>query len=62
LIIAVPVAPRNILKSLNQVANDVIVSYILQRILWLSALFYENSAQIGDDEIKEIMKRYGYNI
>jgi predicted phosphoribosyltransferase len=62
LIIAVPVAPRNILKSLNQVANDVIVSYILQRILWLSALFYENSAQIGDDEIKEIIKRYGYNI
>jgi hypothetical protein len=24
--------------------------------------FYENSAQIGDDEIKEMMKRYGYNI
>jgi predicted phosphoribosyltransferase len=24
--------------------------------------FYQNFAQIGDDEVKEIMKRHGYKV
>jgi predicted phosphoribosyltransferase len=24
--------------------------------------FYENFAQIGDEEVKEIMKKHGYNV
>jgi putative phosphoribosyl transferase len=61
LLIAVPVAPKSILKSLNQVADDIIVLYTPNDFMAIGA-FYENFTQIGDDEVKEIMKRYGYNI
>ena len=61
LLIAVPVAPRNILKDLNQVADDVIVLYSPEDFMAVGA-FYQNFAQIEDDEVKEIMKRHGYNV
>jgi putative phosphoribosyl transferase len=61
LLIAVPVAPRSILKNLNEVADDVIVLYTPEDFMAVGA-FYQNFAQIGDDEVKEIMKRHGYNI
>jgi putative phosphoribosyl transferase len=61
LFIAVPVAPRSILKNLNHVADDVIVLYTPDDFMAVGA-FYEDFAQIGDDEVKEIMKRHGYNI
>jgi putative phosphoribosyl transferase len=61
LLIAVPVAPKSILKSLNQVADDIIVLYTPDDFMAVGA-FYENFTQIGDDEVKEIMKRHGYNI
>ncbi|MGH9926066.1 MAG: phosphoribosyltransferase [Nitrososphaeraceae archaeon] len=60
LLIAVPVAP-SILKNLNQVADDVIVLYTPEDFMAAGA-FYQDFAQIGDDEVKEIMKRHGYNI
>jgi putative phosphoribosyl transferase len=61
LLIAVPVAPRSILKNLNEVADDVIVLYTPEDFMAVGD-FYQNFAQIGDDEVKEIMKRHGYNI
>jgi putative phosphoribosyl transferase len=61
LLIAVPVAPRSILKNLNEVGDDVIVLYTPEDFMAVGA-FYQNFAQIGDDEVKEIMKRHGYNI
>ncbi|MGH9977185.1 MAG: phosphoribosyltransferase family protein [Nitrososphaeraceae archaeon] len=48
LLIAVPVAPRSILKNLKQVADDVIVLYTPEDFMAVGA-FYQNFAQIGDD-------------
>lgn len=56
-----PVAPRSMLKNLNQVADDVIALYTPEDFMAVGA-FYQNFAQIGDDEVKEIMKRHGYNV
>src|ERR671919_1026117 len=61
LLIAVPVAPRSILKNLNQVADDVIVLYTPEDFMAVGA-FYHDLPQISDDEVKQIMKRHGYNI
>ena len=61
LLIAVPVAPRSMLKNLNQVADDVIVLYTPEDFMAVGA-FYQNFDQIGDDEVKGIMKRHGYNV
>jgi putative phosphoribosyl transferase len=61
LLIAVPVAPRSILKNLNEVADDVTVLYTPEDFMAVGA-FYQNFAQIEDDEVKRIMKRHGYNV
>ena len=61
LLIAVPVAPRSILKNLNEVADDVIVLYTPEDFMAVGD-FYQNFAQIEDDEVKGIMKRHGYNV
>jgi putative phosphoribosyl transferase len=61
LIIAVPVAPSSILENLNEVADDVLVFFAPKDFMAVGA-FYHEFSQIGDDEVKEIMKRYGYDI
>jgi putative phosphoribosyl transferase len=61
LLIAVPVTPKSILKSLNQIADDVIVLYAPEDFMAVGA-FYQDFTQIEDDDVKEIMKRHGYNI
>jgi putative phosphoribosyl transferase len=61
LLIAVPVAPRSILKNLNEVADDVTVLYTPEDFMAVGA-FYQNFAEIEDDEVKGIMKRHGYNV
>jgi predicted phosphoribosyltransferase len=61
LLIAVPVAPRSILKNLNQVADDVIVLYTPEDFMAVGA-FYQNFAQVEDDEVMGIMKRHGYKV
>jgi putative phosphoribosyl transferase len=61
LLIAVPVAPKSILKSLNQIADDVIVLYAPEDFMAVGA-FYQDFTQIEDDDVKEIMKRHGYNV
>jgi putative phosphoribosyl transferase len=61
LIIAVPVAPSSILENLNEVADDVLVLFAPKDFMAVGA-FYHEFSQLGDDEVKEIMKRYGYDI
>jgi putative phosphoribosyl transferase len=61
LVIAVPMAPREILDDLNQVADEVIVLY---SPLSFEAVgqFYQDFSQVSDNEVKEIMKKYGYRV
>ena len=61
LLIAVPVAPKSILKNLDQVADDVVVLYAPEDFMAVGA-FYQDFAQISVDEVKEIMKRHRYNL
>jgi putative phosphoribosyl transferase len=61
LVIAVPVAPHEILDDLNQVADEVIVLY---SPLSFEAIgqFYQDFAQVSDNEVKEIIKNIGYSL
>jgi putative phosphoribosyl transferase len=61
LVIAVPVAPRDILEDLNPISDEVIVLYTPEPFGAVGR-FYQDFAQVSDDEVKEIMKKYGYNI
>jgi putative phosphoribosyl transferase len=57
LIIAVPVAPREILEDLNRIADKVIILYTPEPFGAVGR-FYQDFAQVSDDEVKEIMKKY----
>jgi putative phosphoribosyl transferase len=57
LIIAVPLAPREILEDLNRAADKVIVLYTPEPFGAVGR-FYQNFNQVSDDEVKEIMKEY----
>ncbi len=61
LVIAVPVAPAEILDDLNQVADEVIVLYTPEPFIAIGR-FYEDFAQVSDNEVKEIMRKYGYKV
>ncbi|HKG30870.1 MAG TPA: hypothetical protein VKA91_06330, partial [Nitrososphaeraceae archaeon] len=57
LIIAVPVAPREILGELADIADKVIVLYTPEPFGAVGR-FYQEFNQVSDDEVKEIMKKY----
>jgi putative phosphoribosyl transferase len=57
LIIAVPLAPREILEDLNRVADKVIVLYTPEPFGAVGR-FYHDFNQVSDDEVKEMMKKY----
>jgi putative phosphoribosyl transferase len=57
LIIAVPLAPREILEDLNRAAGKVIVLYTPEPFGAIGR-FYQNFKQVSDDEVKEVMKEY----
>jgi putative phosphoribosyl transferase len=61
LVIAVPVAPREILDDLNQVSDKTIVLNTPEPFIAIGR-FYEEFTQVSDNEVKEIMKRYGYRV
>ncbi len=61
LVIAVPVAPGEILSQLKQVADEVIVLYTPEPFIAIGR-FYEDFDQVSDNQVKEIMKKYGYNV
>ncbi len=62
LIVAVPVAPleSSILDKLNQIADKVIVIFTPYDFAAVGQ-FYEHFDQVSDKEVKEIMKKYGFN-
>jgi putative phosphoribosyl transferase len=61
IVIAVPVAPAEILDDLNQVADEVIVLYTPEPFIAIGR-FYQDFAQVSDNEVKEIMRKYGYKV
>lgn len=61
LIIAIPVGPPETIAKLNQIADKVVV---LQSPYIFNAVgeFYEVFDQVSDDEVQEIMNKYGYKL
>ena len=57
LIIAVPLAPREILEDLNRAADKVMVLYTPEPFGAVGR-FYHDFNQVSDDEVKEMMKKY----
>jgi predicted phosphoribosyltransferase len=57
LIIAVPLAPGEILEDLKRVADKVIVLHTPEPFGAVGR-FYHDFNQVSDDEVKEIMKKY----
>ncbi len=64
LIVSSPVAPKdnnNIIDSLKKIADKVAILYVIKDFSGVGQ-FYKNFNQIEDQQVKEIMKKYGYNI
>jgi predicted phosphoribosyltransferase len=61
LIIASPLAPEETINDLNRVTNKVIILYTPDPFIAIGR-FYEEFDQVSDDEVKEIMKQYGYKV
>lgn len=61
LIIAVPVAPARdeTIDKLKEISDRVIVIYIIEDFSAVGQ-FYNNFDQVNDQDVKSIMKRYGY--
>ena len=57
LIIAVPLAPREILEDLKRVADKVIVLHTPEPFGAVGR-FYHDFNQVSDDEVKEMMRKY----
>src|ERR687897_1070435 len=55
LVIAVPVAPREILEDLNDIADKVIILYSPEPFGAVGR-FYQDFIQVSDNKVKEIMK------
>ncbi len=60
LIIAVPVAPPEILHDLKDFSDNVIVPFTPDPFIAVGR-FYEIFDQVSDNEVKKIMKKYGYH-
>jgi putative phosphoribosyl transferase len=59
LIIAVPVAPKDISDKVNKVADTVVVLYSPSSFEAVGQ-FYHDFSQVSDNQVKEIMHRHGY--
>jgi putative phosphoribosyl transferase len=57
LVIAVPLAPREILEDLNRAADKVMVLYTPEPFGAVGR-FYHDFNQVSDDEVKEMLKKY----
>lgn len=63
LIIAVPVAPardKSTIDNINEIADRVIILHTVEEFFGVGQ-FYKNFNQVSDQDVKEIMKEYGYN-
>jgi putative phosphoribosyl transferase len=61
LIIAAPLAPNDVLDDLNKFADEVVVLCTPDPFIAIGR-FYDNFDQVNDDQVKVIMKKYGYKI
>jgi predicted phosphoribosyltransferase len=53
-------AAKEIIEDLNRIADKVIVFYTLEPFGAVGRV-YQDFAQVNDNEVKEIMKKYRYN-
>jgi predicted phosphoribosyltransferase len=61
LIIAVPVAPKDIAEKLKKVADRVIIPYSPSSFESVGQ-FYQDFSQVSDNQVKTIMHRHGYTV
>jgi predicted phosphoribosyltransferase len=61
LIIAVPVAPKDIADNLNEVADKVVILYSPSSFESVGQ-FYQDFSQVSDNQVKKIMHRHGYKV
>src|SRR5215211_532578 len=61
LIIAVPVAPKDIADKLNKVADKVVILYSPSSFESVGQ-FYQDFSQVSDNQVKKIMHRHGYKV
>jgi putative phosphoribosyl transferase len=59
LIIAVPVAPKDIADKVNKVTDTVVVLYSPSSFEAVGQ-FYHDFSQVSDNQVKEIMHKHGY--
>jgi putative phosphoribosyl transferase len=59
LIVAAPVAPRETFNTLKNSADEIIVLYTPDPFISIGR-FYEDFEQVSDEQVKEIMRKYGY--
>jgi putative phosphoribosyl transferase len=59
LIVAAPVAPRDTFNILKNSADEIIVLYTPDPFISIGR-FYEEFDQVSDEQVKEIMRKYGY--
>lgn len=60
-IVAVPVGAKDTVQKLEEIVNEVVVLSVPD---FFNAVgqFYENFDQVEDSKVREIMRKYGYNI
>ena len=61
LIVAVPVAPPDMVDKIKKVSDTLIVLY-LPEVFGSVGRFYSYFEQVSDDEVRDIMKRHGYMV
>jgi putative phosphoribosyl transferase len=62
LVVAVPVAPPDIINRLKKELSDKVVVLYSPELFSAVGQFYENFEQVTDDKVREIMKRHGYAV
>jgi putative phosphoribosyl transferase len=55
------VASKEIVEDLNRIADKVIVLNTLETFGAVGQ-FYQDFSQVSDNEVKKIMKKYGYRV
>ena len=62
LVVAVPVAPPDIIIKLKKEVSDKVIVLYSPEIFSAVGQFYKNFEQVSDDKVREIMKRHGYEV
>jgi putative phosphoribosyl transferase len=62
LVVAVPVAPPDIIIKLKKEVSDKVIVLYSPEIFSAVGQFYKDFEQVSDDKVREIMKRHGYAV